>query len=432
MDSESERIFERMQLHRLIDLHPDWTNQHLADELGKSEGWVRKWRDRLLNTPHPKFKMYLSQSRAPKTFWRETPTEVKTIIGDMRVELSEQYHRKAGPKLILHELRKREDLRDADYYVPNSERTVAKILREMGYVVPKCHRERQPLVLPAPNEEWEMDFGQIRIDEATIFEFFLVVDRGTSRVVYLEGSTGYNAETALEAVARLLLVHGLPKRLRFDRDSRFVGSWTRDSYPSPLIRFLRVVNVEPVVCPPYRPDKKPFVERTIKTLKREWLAKFSPATLAEAYEVLPGFVHYHNAQRVHQGRACNNQIPDVAFPDLPPLPTLPETVQPNRWLEAYHGRVFRRRISSNSTIQVDRYTYYIDDDYSKQQVLVHLDAKKQVFFVSCDDQVLKPVEIRGLLPETLDFQSYLVALKQEARTIEWHRHITWYKRAEDA
>src|SRR5687767_1985216 len=97
MDSESERIFERMQLHRIIDLHPDWTNQHLADELGKSEGWVRKWRDRLLNPSQQNFKMYLSQSRAPKTIWRETPTEVKNIIGDMRVELSEQYHRKAGP-----------------------------------------------------------------------------------------------------------------------------------------------------------------------------------------------------------------------------------------------------------------------------------------------------------------------------------------------
>jgi len=101
-------------------------------------------------------------------------------------------------------------------------------------------------------------------------------------------------------------------------------------------------------------------------------------------------------------------------------------------LDAYHGRVFRRRISSNSTIQVDRYAYYIGDDQAKQQVLVHLDAQRQVFFVTCDDQLLKDVEIRGLLPETLDFQSYLVALKQEARTIEWHRHITWYKRAEDA
>ena len=267
MDCESERVFERMQLHRLMEQHTDWTNQHFADVLNKSEGWVRKWRYRFLNTPKHHFKMYLSQSRAPKTIWRETPNEVKAVIEQMRVELSEQYHRKAGPKLILHELRKREDLKDAGYYVPNSERTVAKVLKERGYIEPKYKRNRIPLVLPAPMEEWEMDFGQIRIDEATIFEFFIVVDRGTSRVIYLEGSEGYNAETALEAVARLLLSQGLPKRLRFDRDSRFVGSWTRDSYPSPLLRFMRVVGIEPVVCPPYRPDLKPFVERTIKTLK---------------------------------------------------------------------------------------------------------------------------------------------------------------------
>jgi hypothetical protein len=381
MDSESARIFERMQLYHLLKKYPEWTNQHFADELGKSESWVRKWCSRFMRTSQPNFKIYLSESCAPKTIWRETPVVMKNVIADMRVELSEQYHRKAGPKLILHELRKREGLRDADHYLPNSERTIAKILREMGYVVPPCHRERQPLVLPAPNEEWEMDFGQIRLDEETIFEFFLVV--------YLEGSTGYNAETALEAVTRLLMSQGLPKRLRFDRDSRFIGSWTRDSYPSPLVRFLRVLNVEPVVCPPYRPDKKPFVERTIKTLKREWLAKFVPTTLAEAHEVLPGFVHYHNAQRVHQGRACRNQIPDVAFPDLPPLPTVPETIQSNHWLKAYHRRVFRRRISSNGTIHVDRYTYYIDDDYRKHHVLVHLDAEKQVFCVSCNNEVLK-------------------------------------------
>jgi hypothetical protein len=40
---------------------------------------------------------------------------------------------------------------------------------------------------------------------------------------------------------------------------------------------------------------------------------------------------------------------------------------------------------------------------------------------------LKQTEIHGLLPDEMDFQSYLVAMKQEARTIDWHRHTTWYK-----
>ena len=89
------------------------------------------------------------------------------------------------------------------------------------------------------------------------FEFFLVVDRGTSRVVYLEGCKGYCADTALLAVARLFQLNGLPKRLRFDRDPRFVWSWSADSFPAPMIRLLHVLGVVPVICPPHHPDKKP-------------------------------------------------------------------------------------------------------------------------------------------------------------------------------
>ena len=92
-----------------------------------------------------------------------------------------------------------------------------------------------------------MDFAEIRLSHDTILEFFIVVDRGTSRLVHLEGNEGYHAETALEALARLFILKGLPKRLRFDRDTRFVASWTSASYPSALFRFLLTIGVEPIV-----------------------------------------------------------------------------------------------------------------------------------------------------------------------------------------
>jgi hypothetical protein len=191
MDSESDRIFDRMRLHRLMEKHPDWSNKRFADETGKSDGWVRKWKSRLANPTENTFKKYLSKSRAPQTIWCKTPDEV--------------------------------------------------------------------------------------------------------------------------------------------------------------------------------------------------------------------------------------------FSGLPSLPKVPEMVQPNAWLDDYHGRVFRRRISSNGTIQVDRQTYYVDTKHHKQRVLVHLDAENEVFFISCDDEVIKRVDIKELLPHEMDFQSYLFAMKQEARTIDLHRLKTWYK-----
>ena len=79
-------------------------------------------------------------------------------------------------------------------------------------------------------QHWEMDFGQV----SDALEFLSVVDRGTSILVETQTQTHYNAETALLAVASLLLRLGRPRQLRFDNDARFVRNWLTDGYPSPV------------------------------------------------------------------------------------------------------------------------------------------------------------------------------------------------------
>ncbi len=255
MDTESEQIYDRMRLHRLMREHPTWTPAQLAAEVGRSEGWGRKWVKRLREEASPSFKMYQSRSRAPKHRPHQTEEPVKDRICTLREELSEAYHRPAGARLIAHTLQQETALRENHAFIPTSSRTISKVLRERGYLHNTPKREHIPLTLCAPMEEWEVDFCEIRLQDG-LFEFFLVVDRGTSRVVYLEGCGGYQADSALMAVYRLLEQHGLPKRVRLDRDPRFVGSWSADGFPAPLIRFLQVLGIEPVICPPRRPDNR--------------------------------------------------------------------------------------------------------------------------------------------------------------------------------
>jgi transposase len=114
---------------------------------------------------------------------------------------------------------------------------------------------------------WEMDFGQL----GTAFEFFVIVDRGTSILVDTQSENHYNAESSLLALAQSFLLNGLPHKIRCDNDSRFVGSWLRDEYPSPMMRFLLCLGVEPDLAEPGKPYLKPFVERNIRTLKHECL-----------------------------------------------------------------------------------------------------------------------------------------------------------------
>jgi hypothetical protein len=267
MESEPKWVYERMKLYELMQAHPDWSSRHYAHVLGHDQKWVLKWKRRIETGIEISVKTFQSQSRAPNQPPRQIPEEAKAVICQLREELSETYHRKAGAKTILYALNKYRESQKPSFRLPTAPSTINKILRERGYIIPKQKGLREPLVLPPPMEEWELDFGEISLSAEAIFEFLMVIDRGTSRLVYVEGSSGYRAASALEAVARLFLLHGLPKRLRFDRDPRLWGAWTRDSYPSPFVRFLQVLGVEPVICPPRRPDKKPMVERGIFTFK---------------------------------------------------------------------------------------------------------------------------------------------------------------------
>jgi hypothetical protein len=133
-----------------------------------------------------------------------------------------------------------------------------------------------------------------------------------------------------------------------------------------MIRFLRVLGIEPAICPPRRSDLKPFVERTILPLKSEGFTRLAPVILPEALNALELFPFYYNDERPHQGRTCKNESPSTAFPTLPALPCVPQSVAPDHWLEAYRKRIYRRCVNCNGAIQIDRRTYSIGSQYAKQ------------------------------------------------------------------
>lgn len=80
MDTESQRIYDRMSLHQLMQAHPHWTAAQLAAAEGRSERWARKWVKRFHSAETADLGMYLSQSRAPKTRPRQTDETVKDVI----------------------------------------------------------------------------------------------------------------------------------------------------------------------------------------------------------------------------------------------------------------------------------------------------------------------------------------------------------------
>ena len=309
---ETEWVMARIELYRLMREHPSWSIARLAEELGYSLSWVKKWRRRFREGGRATLALFRSRSRAPHR--RRSPVSplVRDVVLELRDSLKAVYHRVVGPKPILYHLERDAMLQRLGEVLPRSTHTLWKILKEGGRI-PTRTREHQPIPRPEPMREWEFDFGLMSLVGERWLEFAVTVDAGTSILVDTQTAERYQAETALEAVARLFALHGLPQRFRFDRDSRLVGSWTTDGYPSAFVRFLLCLRVEPVICPPRRPDLKPFVERCIHTLKYECLFEQRPPTVAQADTLLTDYRSFYNSGRANQALSCQNRPPYEAF-----------------------------------------------------------------------------------------------------------------------
>lgn len=409
---ESEWELDRIQLYQLRRDYPDWTLKQLAEEVGRCLSWVKKWLKRFREAGQASLEMFKSRSRAPHHRPRQVVAAVRDAILGLRDSLNEVYGRVVGPKTILYHLHRDSVLQKLNVYLPRSTRTIWQVLRDGGRI-PKRVRDHHPIERPDPMQHWEMDFGQL----GSVFEFLTVVDRGTSILVDTQTQPYYNAETALMAVATLLMVVGLPQKLRFDNDTRFVGTALSDGYPSPLMRFLLCLGVEPDRVEPGKPYHKPFAERSVRTLKHECLWIEPPRDYLDAADILDVYRNFYNHDRANQSLACGNRPPYEAFPQLPNLPHIPEIIDPDRWLTHYHRQIFKRRVSSGN-ISVGNHTYYVGHQHSKAKVGVLLDAEKRMFFVLHKGQIIQELEIADLIGKPMSFQDYLKRMLEEARTLK--------------
>lgn len=277
---------------------------------------------------------------------------------------------------------------------------------------------RTPIAIPRPEPltEWEGDFGQITLGDDKL-EFWTVVDCGTSALIDVQGSPGYHAETALLAAAQTLILHGCPQRIRLDNDPRF-AAWSSDGFPSALERFLLCLDIQVHKCDPASPWQKPFVERAIGTIKHEYLDKHHPPTVQEGADLLSQYPTFYNHERPNQSLACGNRPPYVAFPQLPPLPPVPEQVDPDHWLRHCHGTIFRRMVSSTGSVKVDKDTYYVGQQYARERVVLYVDAQEQAFRVLHHNACLKLLSIKGLKKAMMSFQHFIRVMAEEARSME--------------
>jgi hypothetical protein len=400
--------------------HPEWTVKQYQEVTNRSQSWVKKWRKRLAQEPGNEA-VLRGLSRARKHPSERISEVVINRILEIRDSPPQNLKRIPGPKAILYYLHQEEELARRER-LPRSTRTVWRILRQYKRIVDPPPVLHTPVERPEPMSSWQLDFKDVSTVPAEpegkqqhVVETFNVVDVGTSVLVQAQVREDFTAEAVLETVADLVRQVGLPKSVTFDRDPRFVGSWSAQDFPSPFMRFWQSLGVQVTVCPPQRPDKNGFVERCHCTYNQECLQIHVPSDVFSARQVTEDFVLHYNFERPNQALSCGNKPPRTAFPDLPTLPSIPAQVDPAFWLQRLHLRAFVRRVNTNGTVQLDNHSYYVKQALAGQVVLLQVDAPARELLISHHFTLLKRVPLQGIAADLMSFDDFVRFCQQSAR-----------------
>ncbi len=111
-----------------------------------------------------------------------------------------------------------------------------------------------------------------------------------------------------------------------------------------------------------------YVERFHRSLGQECLQIHRPGTFSQVSELTETFLAHYNSERPNQARSCGNQPPRVACEQFPTLPTVPQTVDPDRWLVQVNKQAFARTIRSGGDLTINRQDYYVSRRLAGQRV----------------------------------------------------------------
>jgi len=426
---EEQWIVDRGNLRAVWLEHPDWSKRQLAEAVGHSKFWVKKWLKRIRRSTLEDQEVLQAYSRARKRPPPQTAPEVVTRILEIRDDPPPKLGRVPGPVTILYYLQKDPMLAELGYRLPRSTRTVWKILGRYYRIAQRAKREHETLERPQPGVEWGMDFHDVSTVPADpqgkkqhVVEILNFVDHGTSAVVASEPGDAYTAETALRTVAQVFQEQGCPDHIVLDRDPRWVGSWTAKDFPSPLLRFLQCLGIHPRVCPPQQPEKNPFVERYHKNFKYECQLIEQPQDLAQTREVNQPYVHFYNYERPNQAITCGNQPPLIKFSNPPGLSPLPQTVDPDRWLLQQTGKTYTRKLGRDGCFQLGNQTYYVQQKLRGRSVTLWVDGQQRQLGILLDGKAIKKLPIKGLQHRRMTFNEFVDWMAKEADSV-WRRYL---------
>lgn len=355
----------------------------VAQRLGRSDRWVRKWASHFRATGWAGLQ---SRSRRPKRLAKQLSEEHRQAIREARSELEAEAARGEGLKYIGGQaIRTR--LKEKELRPLPSVATIERVIRAAGMTRPR----QKPQKTTYPHLEATQPQEHIQVDivphylkggqRVACFNAIDVVSRYPTGKAYAQRRS-VDAETFLLQVWTDL---GIPRYTQVDNEGCFSGGTTHPYVLGRVVRLALQASTELVFSPVRHPQSNGFVERFHQDYNRHVWEDTYLGSLAEVQKQAEHFFALYR-QRPHS--RLNEQSPAAVHGKPRHLPISLKPAEEKRPL--YAGRVhFMRKVSADRTISVLNVTWEVPTATPGQGVWATLDlhpteAKLQVFNAAPD------------------------------------------------
>jgi transposase InsO family protein len=320
----------------------------VAEELGRSTRWVRKWRKRYETEGWEGLK---DRSRRPHKIVRQTSTDIQQAIRKTRSELEAEAVEGKGLRYIGGQaIRTR--LKEKGIQPLPSVPTIERVIREAGMTRP-CQRSNPP----------EVKYPHLKIEDSqTLIQVDIVPHylKGGARVACFNAidvasryPTGeaYPQRRSKEAEDFLIQVWqelGIPKYTQVDNESCFSGGFTHPYVLGKVVRLALQSGTELIFSPVRHPQSNGFVERFHRDYnKHVWEDTY----LDCISEVQVQGQHFFALYRKRPHSRLNEQTPEAVHQVPTRLPL--ELTSDTKKRPLYAGQVhFIRKVLADNTISV--------------------------------------------------------------------------------
>jgi transposase InsO family protein len=204
-----------------------------------------------------------------------------------------------GPRTILSRLR-----RDLDE--PPSRSAIYRCLVRHRLIAPKPRRRRREdykrWERSRPMELWQIDvMGGVRLTDGTQLSVVTGIDDHSRFCVMAKAVTRATVRPVCDALLEGLSRHGVPEQILTDNGKVFTGKLARKPANVAFDRICLNNGIRHLLTAPYSPTTTGKIERLHKTMRKEFFAGATFASIEQAQEGLDRWVAHYNHYREHQG-----------------------------------------------------------------------------------------------------------------------------------